>query len=319
MDKKEAAKYLGSTFGGFDANAVPASADFISGKVRDIFKTEEGLVLSTTDRISAFDRILSTIPFKGEILNRLSLFWFENTGDIIPNHIDEKITARTIAVKKCEVLPVEVIVRGYLTGSAWRDYQEGSAVSGIEIPAGMKMNQKFETPLLTPSTKAEQGEHDMPISSTEIVKTGLVEEELWKKVEKAALALFHYGSETLAARGLILVDTKYEFGLLDGELVIVDEMHTPDSSRFWYADTYEELFKAGGKQRKIDKEYLRQWLMEEKNFMGQGENPEIPDEVRLEVSNRYIQAFEQITGETFIPESLSPEEEIKAIVDFLSK
>ncbi len=317
MDKMDVMKYLDSTFSGFKAESVPSSAKFVSGKVRDIFTTEAGLVLSTTDRISAFDRILSTIPFKGEILNRLSLFWFENTGNIIPNHISEKITARTIAVKKCEVLPVEVVVRGYLTGSAWRDYQEGKAVSGIELPSGMKMNQRFDTPLLTPSTKAEQGEHDMPISSAEIVSTGLVEEGLWRKVEKTALELFEFGSDTLASRGLILVDTKYEFGLLGGELVIVDEMHTPDSSRIWYADTYPELFNAGGKQREIDKEYLRQWLIEEKNFMGKGEIPQIPDEVRLEVSNRYIQAFEQITGEEFIPESLSSEDEIKAIIAYL--
>ena len=319
MDKMEAAKYLNSTFGGFDAEAVPASVEFFSGKVRDIFKADGGMLISTTDRISAFDRILSTIPFKGEILNRLSLFWFENTGDIIPNHIAEKVSARTIAVKKCEVLPVEVVVRGYLTGSAWRDYEEGRAVSGIELPSGMRMNQKFETPLLTPSTKAEQGEHDMPISSAEIVETGLVEKELWAKVEKAALELFRYGSETLASRGLILVDTKYEFGLLDGELVIVDEMHTPDSSRFWYADTYEELFSAGEKQRKIDKEYLRQWLMEERNFMGKGEMPAIPDEVRLEVADRYIRAYEQITGTEFVPQSLSPEDEIAAIKGFFGK
>ena len=312
-------KVLAGTFGGFTKDAVPSDVEFISGKVRDIFLTGSRLVISTTDRISAFDRVLSTIPYKGEILNRLSLFWFENTGDIIPNHIADKITARTISVKKCKVLPVEVIVRGYLTGSAWRDYQEGSAVSGISLAPGMKMNQKFDTPLLTPSTKAEQGDHDMPISCEDIVKTGLVEEGLWKQVEKAAYALFKYGSETLAARGLILVDTKYEFGLLDGQLVIVDEMHTPDSSRFWYADTYQQLFESGDKQRKIDKEYLRQWLMEEKNFMGQGESPEIPDEVRMEVSRRYIQAFEQITGEKFVPESLSPKDEIKAITDYLNK
>ena len=310
---------LKTTFAGFRKEDVPGSVDFISGKVRDIFDKGDSLVISTSDRISAFDRVLSTIPYKGEVLNRLSLFWFDNTKDIVPNHISEKITARTVAVKKCEVLPVEVIVRGYLTGSAWRDYQDGSAVSGIELPPGMRMNQKFEKPLLTPSTKAEQGEHDMPISSEEIIRRGLVEEGLWRRVEEAAVALFNYGSRTLAAQGLILVDTKYEFGLLNGELVIVDEMHTPDSSRFWYADTYSELFEAGEKQRKIDKEYLRQWLMEEKNFMGQGESPSIPDEVRTEVSRRYIQAYEQITGTDFIPESLAPEAEIQAIVDFLNR
>ncbi len=310
---------LKNTFGGFEKSAVPAGSNFISGKVRDIFDKGDKLVISTTDRISAFDRVLSTIPYKGEVLNRLSLFWFENTSDIVCNHIAEKITARTVAVKKCEVLPVEVIVRGYLTGSAWRDYNEGRSVSGINLPSGMKMNQRFDTPLLTPSTKAEQGEHDMPVSCDEIVKTGLVEESLWRKVEKAALDLFKFGSEVLESRGLILVDTKYEFGLLDGELVVVDEMHTPDSSRFWYADTYNKLFEAGEKQRKIDKEYLRQWLMEEKNFMGNGESPEIPDDVRMEVSRRYVQAFELITGLDFVPEAPVPEEEIMAITAYLEQ
>ncbi|MDC7125488.1 MAG: phosphoribosylaminoimidazolesuccinocarboxamide synthase [Spirochaetales bacterium] len=312
------ANSLKNTFGGFQQDDVSKDIIFNSGKVRDIFDAGDQLVISTSDRISAFDRILSTIPHKGEVLNRLSLFWFDKTNDIIPNHIAKKISARTIAVKKCEVLPVEVIVRGYLTGSAWRDYQDGKAVSGIELPAGMKMNQKFDVPLLTPSTKAEFGEHDMPISCEEIVKQGLVEESLWRKVEKAALELFTFGSKLLENNGLILVDTKYEFGILDGELVIVDEMHTPDSSRFWYADTYEELFKAGEKQRKIDKEYLRQWLMEEKNFMGKGDIPEIPDEVRLEVANRYIKAYEQITGTDFVPESLSSKEEILAVSEYLS-
>ena len=319
MDMNKAEEYLGKTFAGFDKSAVPASVSFHSGKVRDIFSAPDSLVIATSDRISAFDRVLSTIPFKGEVLNRLSLFWFDETADIIPNHISKKITARTVSVKRCEVLPVEVVVRGYLTGSAWRDYQDGRAVSGIELPAGMTMNQRFDTPLLTPSTKAEQGEHDMPISSDEIVRTGLVEERLWRKVEKAAMELFDFGSRTLASRGLILVDTKYEFGLLDGELVIVDEMHTPDSSRFWYADTYQQLFESGEKQRKIDKEYLRQWLMEEKNFMGQGDAPEIPDDVRLEVSRRYVQAFEQITGENFVPESLPPDQEMKAVTDYLNR
>ena len=318
MKREEIASYMGSVFSGFAGSDVAKTPGYIAGKVRDIFPAGDKLVISTSDRISAFDRILSTIPCKGELLNRISLFWFEQTADIVANHIAAQVTARTVAVKKCEVLPVEVIVRGYLTGSAWRDYQAGKDISGIRLPEGMKMNQKFEQPLLTPSTKAEVGEHDVPISCEEIVKSGLVEKDLWAKVEKAAVALFNRGSNMLEKQGLILVDTKYEFGLLDGELVLVDEVHTPDSSRFWYADTYEDLFDKGEEQRKIDKEYLRQWLIKEKNFMGDGDSPEIPDEVRIEVAWRYIQAYEQITGTEFVPQSLTEADEIKAIAEYLA-
>ena len=227
----------------------------INGKVREIVDLGETLVLTTSDRISAFDRILSTIPFKGEVLNRLSLYWFNKTEDIIKNHIIAQVSPRTIHVHKCEVLPVEVIVRGYLTGSAWRDYQNGKSISGITLPSGMKMDQKFDQPLLTPSTKADQGDHDEPISAKDIVAKGLVTKELWGKVEQTAFDLFKRGSELAAERGLILVDTKYEFGLLNGELVIVDEVHTPDSSRFWYMDSYEESFLKGENQKKVDKEF----------------------------------------------------------------
>ena len=312
MKKDEIGAYLGSTFGGFQDADVPQGTPLYKGKVRDVFQLPEEMVIVTSDRISAFDKILSTIPCKGEILNLMALYWFEQTKDIVANHIIEKVSARTVRVKKCEVLPVEVIMRGYLTGSAWRDYQEGKAVSGIELPQGMKLNQKFDKPLLTPSTKADQGDHDQPISSEEIVARGLVEPKLWAEVENAARSLFARGSDLLAKRGLILVDTKYEFGLLDGKLVLVDEVHTPDSSRFWFADTYGELFLSGEKQRKIDKEYLRQWLME-RDYMGDGEPPVIPDEVRLEVAWRYIQAFQLITGQEYRPSGQSEPDE-KALV-----
>lgn len=291
---------IGKTFEGYAESEVPAAVSFYKGKVRDVFTKGDKLLICTSDRISAFDRVLTTIPCKGQVLNEIALFWFDKTADIIENHIIKKVSPRAVLTTKCDVLPVEVIVRGYLTGSAWRDYQKGSDVSGIKLPEGMKMNQKFSEPLLTPSTKEEFGKHDMPISSEEIVKQGLVEEKLWKEVEEKAHALFKRGSELAAANGLILVDTKYEFGIKDGKLVIVDEIHTPDSSRFWYADTYKELFEAGEKQRKIDKEYLRQWLMEQ-GFSGDGDIPHIPDEVRVEVAARYIKAFEEITGTEFVP------------------
>ena len=286
---------------------LPSGAKVTSGKVRDIVDLGDTLLISTSDRVSAFDRVLSTIPCKGEVLNKLALYWFSETGDIVENHIIEQVTPRSVAVRKCEVLPVEVVVRGYLTGSAWRDYSAGRPVSGIELPAGMKMDQAFDTPLITPSTKAEQGLHDEPISADEIVAQGLVEEDLWRQVETAARALFRRGSEICAERGLILVDTKYEFGLLDGRLRLVDEIHTPDSSRYWFSDTYRACFEAGGAQRKLDKEYLRQWLIGQ-GFMGDGEAPEIPDEVRLETAVRYVEAFERITATPFAPQPLERDE-----------
>lgn len=288
----------------------------INGKVREIVDLGDTLVLTTSDRISAFDRILSTIPFKGEVLNRLSLYWFKQTEDIIQNHIIAQVSPRTIHVNKCDVLPVEVIVRGYLTGSAWRDYSAGNAVSGITLPAKMRMDQQFDKPLLTPSTKADQGDHDEPISSEDIVKRGLVTAELWEQVEATAFKLFNRGTELAAKRGLILVDTKYEFGILNGELVIVDEVHTPDSSRFWYKDSYKDAFEKGENQKKVDKEFLRQWLMDQ-GFMGHGDAPEITKQMRIDVALKYIEAYQLITGDEFIPSDLTPEAEREKIVKYI--
>lgn len=305
--------YLNKTFSGFKAEDFPAGTQIRTGKVRDIVTLDGKLLITASDRISAFDRVLSTIPCKGELLNRMALFWFDETKDIIPNHILKKVSARTVLVRQCRVLPVEVIVRGYLTGSAWRDYEVGKPISGIRLPEGMKCDQKFDKPLLTPSTKAEMGLHDEPVSREEILERKLIAEDVWEKIEKAALALYDRGTRIAARNGLILVDTKYEFGIDDeGNLILVDEVHTPDSSRYWYEDTYREYFEAGKQQRKVDKEFLRQWLMD-RGFRGYGDAPEIPDDIRLEVAEKYIEAFETITGIPFVPESLSPEEELKAV------
>ena len=314
MKREEISSCLKSTFEGIQSCDLPQGTDLFKGKVRDVVTLEDEMLILTSDRISAFDRILSTIPCKGEVLNLLSLYWFDQTRDIIPNHVLEQVSPRTVRVSKCRVLPVEVVVRGYLTGSAWRDYRSGKTVSGISLPPGMRNNQRFETPLITPSTKADQGDRDIPIPVSEIVSSGLVEERLWREVEEKALALFARGTEKAAERGLILVDTKYEFGLLNGRLVVVDEIHTPDSSRYWFADTYQALFETGKDQRKIDKEYLRQWLMD-RGFMGHGEAPEIPDDVRIETAWRYIQAYQLITGVEFFPRGLAPGEEIDLIRD----
>jgi phosphoribosylaminoimidazole-succinocarboxamide synthase len=305
-------KNLDNTFSGIDEESLPKGTKLFKGKVRDVIDIGNELIFITTDRISAFDVILSTIPFKGEVLNKVALFWFEKTGDIIKNHIVEEISGRIVRVKKCEILPVEVIVRGYLTGSAWRDYSEGKSISGIALPEGMKFNQKFEKPLLTPSTKAEKGKHDEPISCSEIVKQGLVDKKIWQQVEEAAFALFKRGSDIAAKNGLILVDTKYEFGILDGKLIAADEIHTPDSSRFWYAESYEKLYKENSEQRQLDKEYFRQWLIA-KGYMGNGKAPEITKDVRIETAKKYIDSFEKITGKNFIPEALNSEAEKQKI------
>ena len=309
---------LDKTFYGIEEKDVPEGTKLFKGKVRDTIDLGDEMLIITSDRISAFDRILSTIPFKGEVLNKMALYWFENTKDIIKNHISKVVSARTILVKKCKVLPVEVIVRGYLTGSAWRDYSAGKDVSGIRLPEGLKFNHKFEKPLLTPSTKAEFGEHDQPISSEEIVRTGLVDEAVWKQVEKAAFDLFQRGTELAARQGLILVDTKYEFGMLNGELVLVDEVHTPDSSRFWYSASYDELYNDGKEQKQLDKEFFRQWLIE-RGYMGDGECPEITDEVRTEIAKRYIDSYENISGGKLTAESFDSEAEKKEIQSYLKK
>ena len=227
---------LGTCFPGIEETRIPAGTSLYRGKVRDVFDLGDRLLITATDRISAFDRVLSTIPYKGEILNRVSHQWFKLTKHIIPNHVAEVLSGRTIVVKKAKVVPVEVVVRGYLTGSAWRDYSAGKPVSGVELPKGMKRDQAFPEPILTPSTKEALGKHDEPISEADIVRRGIVEAGLWREIRETALSLFRLGASVALRRGLILVDTKYEFGLLpDGKLLLVDEIHTPDSSRYWYA------------------------------------------------------------------------------------
>ncbi len=305
-------------FGGYQDLEVPSPMTFSQGKVRDVFYFDDELVISTSDRISAFDQILGVVPFKGEILNRLSTFWFDKTSDIVVNHYIATVSPRAILARKCRVVPVEVVVRGYLTGSAWRDYRAGRPVSGIEPPPGMRFNEKFPEPLITPSTKEADGLHDRPCSRDEVLAAGIVDESIWSQIEEKAIALYTRAAEMVAARGLILVDTKYEFGIVDDELVLIDEIHTPDSSRYWYADTYTELFEAGEKQRKLDKEYLRQWLMEQ-GYQGDGRPPNIPEEVFHEVSRRYQKAYEEITGTEFKPQSTSSEAEKRKVLLFLSE
>ncbi len=319
MNREAIERALPRTFERFPDSALPAGCVVYHGKVRDVVRSAKNhpgsrIALIASDRISAFDRVLSTIHFKGEVLTRIAAWWFKQTEDILPNHLlpPSEIrghdavaeTGRCMIGRECSMLPVEVVVRGYLTGSAWRDYQAGKSVSGIALPAGMRFCEAFPEPLITPSTKEASG-HDRPISSGEIVASGLVDREVWAEVEKKALAVFRRGQELAKKRGLILVDTKYEFGLLDGHLVLADEIHTPDSSRYWYAGSYMDLFASGEQQRELDKETFRRWLMSQ-GFSGDGKAPSITDEIRAATSLQYITAYETITGDVFEPTHHDP-------------
>ena len=270
------------------------------GKVRENFHLDSEIVMVTTDRVSAFDHVLGTIPFKGQILTEIAKFWFDKTKHIVPNHIVSYPDPQVLIAKKANTLPVEVIVRGYITGSLWREYEQGiNGQYGFMLPKGLKKDQIFETPILTPSTKAEYGLHDEPISRNEIINK-LVDEEIYVQAEKYALQLFQNGQEWAAKRGLILVDTKYEFGIVDNELIVIDEIHTPDSSRYWLASDYIEKYENGKNQTMLDKENIRQWLID-RGFSGEGTPPDLTDEIRIILAENYIKLYNQLTGEDFDP------------------
>lgn len=277
--------------------------EFKKGKVRDTYIQPDKLILITTDRQSAFDRILASVPFKGQVLNQVSAFWFEQTKDIIGNQIIAVPDPNVTVAKKCKVFPVEVVVRGYLTGStdtsAWTAYKNGERLfCGNVLPEGMKKNQKFAEPIITPTTKSD--EHDEKISAKEIVEKDLVVKEKWDIIAKAALAIFKRGQEIAAKNGLILVDTKYEFGEDEkGNILLIDEVHTPDSSRYWIAKTYEERLSRGEEPENIDKEFLRLWFVKNCDPYKDKVLPEAPEELVIELSSRYIQLYEMITGKEF--------------------
>ena len=276
------------------------------GKVRDVYTVgDDKLVMVATDRISAFDVVLPKgIPFKGQMLNQIAAKFLDATADIVPNwKLATPDPMVTVGVM-CEGFPVEMIVRGYLCGSAWRAYKSGvRQICGVQLPEGMKENQKFPQPIITPTTKAEIGEHDADISKEEILAQGLATPEEYALLEKYTLALFQRGTEIAAERGLILVDTKYEFGKHNGTIYLMDEIHTPDSSRYFYAEGYQEKFEKGEPQKQLSKEFVREWLMDN-GFQGkEGQQvPEMTDEIVDSISNRYIELYENITGETFVKE-----------------
>jgi phosphoribosylaminoimidazole-succinocarboxamide synthase len=271
-----------------------------SGKVRDIYRLEGQRVLIATDRVSAFDRVLGLIPFKGQVLNQLSAWWFGQTSDIVDNHLIAVPDPNVTIAREAESLPVEVIVRGYITGvtktSLWMLYNDGERKPyGISLPDGLQKNDPLPKAIITPTTKAEAGGHDEQLTREQIIERGIIPETLWREIEAAALGLFERGQILAQKAGLILVDTKYEFGLVDGKLTLIDEIHTPDSSRYWSLKAYQQ-----GKIDNYDKEFLREWFAAQ-GYRGDGEPPTMPTEFTAQVAARYIEVYERLTGQQFQP------------------
>lgn len=294
----------------------PGQKSVYHGKVRDVYNINDDLmIMVATDRISAFDVVLPKgIPFKGQVLNQIAAKFLDASAEIVPNWKLACPDPMVTVGLKCEGFRVEMIIRGYLTGSAWREYKNGCCeLCGVKLPDGMKENQKFPTPIITPTTKADEG-HDENISKEEIIAQGLVSKEDYELIEKYTYDLFELGTQMAAEKGLILVDTKYEFGKRNGKVYLIDEIHTPDSSRYFYAEGYEEKFEKGEPQRQLSKEFVRQWLIDH-NFMNQPGQvmPEITDEYAQSVADRYIELYEHIVGEKFEP--ATDEDDIAARIE----
>jgi phosphoribosylaminoimidazole-succinocarboxamide synthase len=290
--------------------------DRIEGKVRDSYVSAGKRILIATDRVSCFDRVVGTIPLKGQILNQMATFWFEQTRNIAPNHLLETPDPSVSVVQECETLPVEFVMRGYLTGSSstsiWTAYESGVRdYCGHVLPDGMQRHEKLAAPILTPTTKAAQGDHDALTSRAELLASGVISEALYDGAHAIAERLFAEGTRFAEKQGLILVDTKYEMGLdSKGEIIVIDEIHTPDSSRYWQLEGYESALSEDRSPASIDKEYVRLWLGEQ-GYKGDGQAPELPVEVRVEAATRYIRAFEQISGHVFEPNLEAPESRIR--------
>lgn len=279
---------------------LPGYTDKLRGKVRDIYQQGDTRILITTDRVSAFDRNLGFIPYRGQVLNQLSAWWFAQTQAIVRNHLLHVPDPNVSVVREAETLPVEVVVRGYITGvtstALWTLYEQGERKPyGIPLPDGLKKNDPLPQPIITPTTKAQDGGHDERLTRDELLARGLVEQALWEQIEAVALELFMQGQSVARQAGLILVDTKYEFGLLDGELALIDEIHTPDSSRYWTQASYE-----AGTPEHYDKEFLRLWFKAQ-GYSGEGEAPTMPPDFIAQVAARYITTYEHLTQQTFVP------------------
>lgn len=302
--------------------SFPRQTAYYSGKVRDVYSIDDRwLVMIASNRISAFDVILPRhIPFKGQVLNQIAAYMLEATKDICPNWLVDVPAPNVSIGKKCIPFRIEMVVRGNLTGHAWRTYSSGKReLCGIKMPEGMKENDPFPAPIITPSTKAEQG-HDEDISKDEIIARGLATSDEWNTLEDYALKLFNRGKKIASKRGLILVDTKYEFGKIGNEIILMDEIHTPDSSRYFYADGFEERQMKGERQKQLSKEFVREWLIEN-NFMGKAGQrvPEMSDEWVNTISQRYIELYEKVIGEKFIPQQLTEEDTYQRIIESLKK
>jgi len=299
----------------------PKQSAFYRGKVRDVYTIDNWIVMIASNRISAFDVILPRpIPYKGQVLNQIAAYMLNATKDICPNWLVDTPAPNVAIGKRCEPFRIEMVVRGNLIGHAWRTYNSGKReLCGVSLPRGMKENDFFPSPIITPSTKAEQG-HDEDISAEEIIARGLATREEWETLNKYTLQLFERGKEIAAKRGLILVDTKYEFGKIGDEIYLMDEVHTPDSSRYFYADGFEERQQKGERQKQLSKEFVREWLIAN-NFMGkEGQTvPVMSDEWVQTISNRYIELYEKVIAEKFIPQDLSDEETYNRIIESLNR
>jgi len=279
----------------------------VRGKVRDMWLLGDRRVIVTTDRQSAFDVVLGTVPYKGQVLTRLTKWWFDRTADIVPNHVIDMPDPNVLIVKNARVWPVEMVIRGYITGvtktALWTSYAAGQRrIYGLDFPDGLRKNERLPEPVITPTTKAESGQHDERLTREEILARQIVPTAVYEQLEAATRALFARGQALAAERGLILVDTKYEFGDVDGQLTVIDEVHTTDSSRWWLAEDYAERFAAGEEPRTFDKEILRRWYVEH-GYQGDGVPPPLPREVAERMARMYIDAYERITGEPFVPDA----------------
>jgi phosphoribosylaminoimidazole-succinocarboxamide synthase len=275
------------------------------GKVRDIWDVGDERLIVSTDRQSAFDIVLGTIPYKGEVLTQMAAWWFDRLDDIIPHHLIDMPDPQVMRVKRAKVWPVEMVIRGFITGvtqtALWYNYEQGQReIYGLQFPDGLRKNERLPEAVITPTTKAESGQHDEKLTREEILEREIVPREVYLQMEAATHAIFARGQKMAEERGLILVDTKYEFGDVDGELTLIDEVHTVDSSRFWMLDSYEERFKAGEEPATFDKEFLRRWYVDQ-GYRGDGAPPAMPADLAERMGQRYTQAYEQLTGTTFTP------------------
>jgi phosphoribosylaminoimidazole-succinocarboxamide synthase len=299
-----------------DGTNLPELGEKYEGKVRDSYVRDGRRTLIATDRISAFDVVLGTIPFKGQVLNQMAAFWFEATADIAPNHVINVPDPTVTVARECETLPVEFVMRSFLTGvtstSIWTHYSKGGRTfCGHDLPEGMKKNQRLPKAILTPSTKAEKGFHDESVSRAQILELGALSAADFDAAAEMCARVFAFGQQEALHRGLILVDTKYEIGRRpDGKLCFIDEVHTPDSSRYWYADDYEARFARGDEPRGLDKEYVRRTLADQ-GYKGEGPPPKLADDVRVEAARRYIQVCELVTGRPFVPNTEEPNARIR--------